>query len=100
MISAPDLIETFPFPFALDSYRYSTNVEPAGSTVHTPVGRWGERVGLGRCRTGGVVKRVRACPSCWWLRGGLLRLLFVLLLVGMEAVWLLLCHGREQDDWH
>ncbi len=44
MISAPDLIETFPFPFALDSYRYSTNVEPAGSTVHTPVGRWGERV--------------------------------------------------------
>ena len=44
MISAPDLIETFPFPFLADTYRYSTNVEPAGSAVHTPVGRWGERV--------------------------------------------------------
>lgn len=44
MISASDLIETFPFPFAADSYRYSTNVEPAGSSVHTPAGRWGERV--------------------------------------------------------
>ncbi|MDG4667728.1 DUF3445 domain-containing protein [Mycobacterium sp. 236(2023)] len=44
MISAPDLIETFPFPFAADTYRYSTNVEPAGSSVHTPAGRWGERV--------------------------------------------------------
>lgn len=44
LLSAPDLIETFPFPFAADTYRYSTNVEPAGSAVHTPVGRWGERV--------------------------------------------------------
>lgn len=44
MISAPDLIETFPFPFAADEYRYSTNVEPAGSAVSTPAGRWGERV--------------------------------------------------------
>lgn len=44
MISTPDLIHTFPFPFAADTYRYSTNVEPAGSTVATPVGRWGERV--------------------------------------------------------
>lgn len=44
MISAPDLIETFPFPFAADTYRYTTNVEPAGSSVHTPAGRWGERV--------------------------------------------------------
>lgn len=44
VISAPDLLETFPFPFPTDSYRYSTNVEPAGSAVHTPVGRWGERV--------------------------------------------------------
>ena len=44
MISAPDLIETFPFPFAADTYRYTTNVEPAGSTVTTPAGRWGERV--------------------------------------------------------
>jgi dimethylamine monooxygenase subunit A len=44
VISAPDLIETFPFPFVADTYRYSTNVEPAGSSVHTPAGRWGERV--------------------------------------------------------
>ncbi|CAN3129921.1 heme-dependent oxidative N-demethylase family protein [Mycobacterium sp. smrl_JER01] len=44
MISAPDLIETFPFPFATDEYRYSTNVEPAGAPVHTPAGRWGERI--------------------------------------------------------
>ena len=44
MISAPDLVHTFPFPFAADTYRYSTNVEPAGSAVPTPVGRWGERV--------------------------------------------------------
>ncbi|KWX66228.1 DUF3445 domain-containing protein [Mycobacterium sp. NAZ190054] len=44
MISAPDLIETFPFPFAADEYRYTTNVEPAGAAVPTPAGRWGERV--------------------------------------------------------
>ncbi|MGW0160578.1 heme-dependent oxidative N-demethylase family protein [Mycobacterium sp. NPDC003323] len=44
MISASDLIETFPFPFPADSYRYSTNVEPAGAAVSTPAGRWGERV--------------------------------------------------------
>lgn len=44
MISAPDLIKTFPFPFAADEYRYSTNVEPAGAAVPTPAGRWGERV--------------------------------------------------------
>jgi hypothetical protein len=44
VISAPDLIETFPFPFAADEYRYSTNVEPAGAAVPTPAGRWGERV--------------------------------------------------------
>ena len=44
MISAPDLIATVPFPFAADEYRYRTNVEPAGSAVSTPAGRWGERV--------------------------------------------------------
>ncbi|GAA2555055.1 heme-dependent oxidative N-demethylase family protein [Mycolicibacterium diernhoferi] len=44
MITTPDLIHTFPFPFAADTYRYSTNVEPAGSAVHTPVGCWGERI--------------------------------------------------------
>lgn len=44
MISQSDLIETFPFPFPTDSYRYTTNVEPAGAAVITPAGRWGERV--------------------------------------------------------
>ena len=43
-ISAPDLVETFPFPFPTDQYRYTTNVEPAGGAVPTPVGSWGERV--------------------------------------------------------
>lgn len=41
---APDLIAGFPFPFAADAYRYSTNVEPAGSEVETPAGHWGGRV--------------------------------------------------------
>lgn len=44
LMSAPDLVQTFPFPFAGDSYRYSTNVEPAGTAVVTPTGQWGERV--------------------------------------------------------
>ncbi len=44
LISAPDLLSTFPFPFAADTYRYSTNVEPAGSAVLTPAGQWGRRV--------------------------------------------------------
>jgi hypothetical protein len=44
LMSAPDLVQTFPFPFPTDSYRYSTNVEPAGSAVLTPTGQWGERV--------------------------------------------------------
>ncbi len=44
LISAPDLLRTFPFPFPTDSYRYSTNVEPAGSAVVTPAGQWGDRV--------------------------------------------------------
>ncbi|UPW04235.1 DUF3445 domain-containing protein [Rhodococcus pyridinivorans] len=37
----PDRIARFPFPFPRDTYRYSTNVEPAGSVVETPVGGWG-----------------------------------------------------------
>ncbi|WP_176562164.1 heme-dependent oxidative N-demethylase family protein [Mycolicibacterium palauense] len=46
MISAPDLVRTFPFPFPFpaDTYRYSTNVEPAGGAVPTPAGEWGTRV--------------------------------------------------------
>ncbi|MCV7301202.1 DUF3445 domain-containing protein [Mycobacterium barrassiae] len=44
MVSAADLVATFPFPFPTDQYRYSTNVEPAGSAVPTPAGQWGERI--------------------------------------------------------
>jgi hypothetical protein len=44
LVSAPDLVERFPFPFATDQYRYSTNVGPAGAVVPTPVGKWGDRV--------------------------------------------------------
>lgn len=43
-ISAADLIETFPFPFTGDTYRYSTNVEAAHVLVRTPAGRWGDAV--------------------------------------------------------
>ncbi len=42
--SAPDLFAAFPFPFPADRYRYSTNLEPAGATVVTPTGQWGDRV--------------------------------------------------------
>ena len=34
----------FPFPFVDDTYRYSTNVEPAGRPVTTPAGQWGAAV--------------------------------------------------------
>lgn len=34
----------FPFPYVDDTYRYSTNVEPAGRPVATPVGQWGSSV--------------------------------------------------------
>jgi dimethylamine monooxygenase subunit A len=44
LVSAPDLLAAFPFPFAADTYRYSTNLEPAGNAVPTHVGTWGERV--------------------------------------------------------
>jgi dimethylamine monooxygenase subunit A len=44
LVSAPDLLAAFPFPFAADTYRYSTNIEPAGTVVRTHAGTWGERV--------------------------------------------------------
>jgi hypothetical protein len=44
MSTTPELLGAFPFPFLGDSYRYSTNIEPAGTAVSTPVGGWGERV--------------------------------------------------------
>lgn len=43
-LSAPDLIQAFPFPFTDDSYRYSTNVEPARTPVSTATGGWGHPV--------------------------------------------------------
>ncbi|GLP74693.1 hypothetical protein TUM20983_18030 [Mycobacterium antarcticum] len=43
-VSAPDLLATFPFPFSADSYRYSTNLAPAGTAVTTSTGQWGDRI--------------------------------------------------------
>ena len=40
---AADHIARFPFPFPRDQYRYSTNVEPAGSRIDTAAGGWGDR---------------------------------------------------------
>ncbi|WP_308298701.1 DUF3445 domain-containing protein [Streptomyces sp. GESEQ-35] len=37
----PTRIAGFPFPFRADSYRYSTNVEPARVPVPTEAGEWG-----------------------------------------------------------
>ena len=44
LVSAPDLVTGFPFPFTDDIYRYSTNVEPARGEVSTPAGGWGTRI--------------------------------------------------------
>ena len=43
-VSAADLLSTFPFPFNADTYRYSTNLEPAGTAVRTAAGQWGDTV--------------------------------------------------------
>lgn len=40
-LTVDPLVRGFPFPFAEDRYRYSTNVEPAGVPVTTPAGQWG-----------------------------------------------------------
>lgn len=37
------VVERYPFPFARDQYRYSTNVEPSGVTKPTAVGGWGDK---------------------------------------------------------
>lgn len=37
-------LSTFPFPFTADSYRYSTNLAPAGTAVTTATGGWGEQI--------------------------------------------------------
>ncbi|WP_099250662.1 DUF3445 domain-containing protein [Mycobacterium sp. shizuoka-1] len=44
MVSAPDLVASFPFPYTADSYRYSTNIGPAAAVVTTATGQWGRRV--------------------------------------------------------
>jgi hypothetical protein len=44
IMGLPERVARFPFPFAADSYRYSTNVEPAGTPVKTEAGSWGNRV--------------------------------------------------------
>jgi dimethylamine monooxygenase subunit A len=40
----PDRIRSFPFPFPEDTYRYSTNVEPAHKPVGTEGGEWGSKL--------------------------------------------------------
>jgi dimethylamine monooxygenase subunit A len=40
----PERTARFPFPFPADTYRYSTNVEPARRPVVTAAGGWGDRV--------------------------------------------------------
>ncbi|MGX7693889.1 heme-dependent oxidative N-demethylase family protein [Gordonia polyisoprenivorans] len=42
--AAGDLVTGFPFPFPEDRYRYSTNVEPAGTPSVTAAGQWGAAV--------------------------------------------------------
>ncbi|AKK30443.1 DUF3445 domain-containing protein [Mycobacterium sp. EPa45] len=44
MVSAPDLLASFPYPYTADSYRYSTNIAPARGIVTTATGQWGQRV--------------------------------------------------------
>lgn len=44
LVSASDLVASFPFPYTADSYRYSTNIGPAGAVVATATGQWGQRV--------------------------------------------------------
>ncbi len=44
MLSAPDLVASFPFPYAADTYRYNTKLEPAHTAVRTRTGQWGETV--------------------------------------------------------
>jgi dimethylamine monooxygenase subunit A len=42
--TADPLLYGFPFPFAGERYRYSTNLEPARTPVVTPTGRWGTAI--------------------------------------------------------
>lgn len=40
---SPERLSAFPFPFAADTYRYGTELAPAGTVVPTATGRWGHR---------------------------------------------------------
>ncbi|MEU0496017.1 DUF3445 domain-containing protein [Mycobacterium sp. NPDC006124] len=44
MTAASDRLSRFPFPFDADTYRYGTNLAPAGTEVVTATGAWGDRV--------------------------------------------------------
>ncbi|MFD1815828.1 heme-dependent oxidative N-demethylase family protein [Rhodococcus gannanensis] len=41
-VALPARVVGFPFPFPHETYRYSTNVEPAGTRAVTAAGGWGE----------------------------------------------------------
>ncbi|MGW0173396.1 heme-dependent oxidative N-demethylase family protein [Rhodococcus sp. NPDC003322] len=41
-VPLPARVVRFPFPFPHETYRYSTNVEPAGTRAVTAAGSWGE----------------------------------------------------------
>ena len=41
-VALPARVARFPFPFPSETYRYSTNVEPAGTRAVTAAGSWGE----------------------------------------------------------
>lgn len=41
-VALPARVVRFPFPFPHETYRYSTNVEPAGTRAATAAGCWGE----------------------------------------------------------
>ncbi|MGW4248973.1 heme-dependent oxidative N-demethylase family protein [Nocardia sp. NPDC004722] len=42
-IEYSEALRRFPFPFTKDEYRYSTNIEPAGTEAVTAAGAWGAR---------------------------------------------------------
>ncbi|MFF0814554.1 DUF3445 domain-containing protein [Rhodococcus sp. NPDC003318] len=41
-VALPARVVRFPFPFPHETYRYSTNVEPAGARAVTAAGSWGD----------------------------------------------------------
>jgi hypothetical protein len=43
-VPPPPHVARFPFPFPTDTYRYSTNLQPAARPLRTAAGSWGEDV--------------------------------------------------------